>query len=331
MNKKKILELLGSFRNKTVGVFGDLIADEYVYGNSSRVSREAPVLILKFRSRKIVPGGGGNSALNMATLGAKVVFFGYADNSPVAEELLNSMEKSGIDTKNIIRTDEYLTPTKTRILAGGPHSSKQQVIRIDNEKKVKISAGLENKLIKNLEKFIKHLDAIVISDYALGTVSNNVIKKLQDYNKGHGILISVDSRYDLARFRNISLATPNEWELREIFGKNIRTQRDIIKYGMMLKEKLRAKNLIITQGSSGMTVFDEEINKIPIVGSDEVADVTGCGDTVIAAATLALSTGLPLLIAGKLANHAGGIAVNKRGTAPVYLSELKKSVNLFWE
>ena len=331
MDKKKVLNILEQFKDKQVGVIGDLIIDEYIFGSSSRVSREASVLILKFNNRKIVPGGGGNSAANIAALGAKVSYFGYADKNNTTEELLSVLEKSGVNTENVIRTDEYLTPVKTRILAGGSHTTKQQVIRIDKEKKVKISEKLESVLYKNIKRSIERLDALILSDYGLGTVTRNLMKKLQNLNTDYRKILTVDSRYDLIDYRDITLATPNEWELREIFGKSIRTQKEVIKYGLNLKEKIRAEHLIVTQGSSGMTIFDEEIHKVPIVGSDEVADVTGCGDTVIAAATLALTCGVSLLKAGKIANHAGGIAVTKRGTAPVYLTELKKSIQLFWE
>lgn len=331
MDKKNVLNIIDRFKNKNVGVIGDLIIDEYIFGSSSRVSREAPVLILKFNNKKIVPGGGGNSAANLAALGANVSFFGYVDKDREAEELLNILEKDGISTNTIIRTDDYLTPVKTRILAGGSHTTKQQVIRIDKEKKIKISGKLESAFYKNIEKSFDRLDALIVSDYGLGTITRGLMKKLLNLNSRYKKILAVDSRYDLVTYRDITLATPNEWELREIFGKSIRTQKEVIKYGLKLKEKIRAEHLIVTQGSSGMTVFDEEIHKIPTVGSDEVADVTGCGDTVIAAATLALTCGISLLTAGKIANHAGGIAVTKRGTAPVSLTELRKSVQLFWE
>jgi len=331
MKKSDVIQSIEGFRELKIGVLGDLIVDEYIFGSSSRVSREAPVLILKFSNRKIVPGGGGNCASNLSAMGANVLYFGIADENSYSDETIKIMEDSGIRTKYIIRDDSFITPLKTRILAGGAHTSKQQVLRLDKEKKNQPVKKLQDKLYESIKSEISKFDGIIISDYGLGTVTKNLAKKVIDLCNDYGKIITVDSRYDLMNFRNITLTTPNEWEVREIYRKDIKTNEEIVKYGWDLKKRVASTYLIITQGSSGMMVFGEEAHKIDVVGSDEVADVTGCGDTVIAASTLAISKGLSLLTAGRIANYAAGIAVNKRGTAAVSSSELIKSIQLYWK
>ena len=310
------------FSSIRVAVMGDFIADEFIYGATSRISREAPVLVLDFTGREIVPGGGGNAAMNAAALGGNVRAIGALGADEAGQELRRAMGKHGIDTELLWADPERVTPTKTRIMAGGRNTKRQQVIRVDHEKKLDLSESLESRMVREIERMADDgLDALLISDYGLGVVTNGVkdaIRKLSTK-----LIITVDSRYAGDSFLGVTAITPNEEEVEGMLGYWPDEER-LDEAGATLLEKTGARAVLITRGDKGMSLFEGNVPRadIPIHGSDQVLDVTGAGDTVIAAFTLSLAAGAWMREAAEIANRAAGLVVMKAGTTVVEPHEL---------
>jgi rfaE bifunctional protein kinase chain/domain len=312
------------FSRMTVLVLGDLIADEYVYGKPARISREAPVVILRFQSREIRLGGAANASHNVHALGARVIPVGVLGIDPAGEEVLDRFRAVGITPEGVVRTSRRLTPVKTRIMAGGYHSTRQQVVRVDREPEGPLDGQAEEALAHRLASWDPRVDAILISDYGYGTVSPALWTEAQAIGKRTGAIVTVDSRYELLRFRGLTVATPNEPEVEQLTGAVLEDDPSVEKAGRVLVERLDCRYLLITRGSRGMALLEREGPTIflPIHGSNEIADVTGAGDTVISTFTLALASGSLPLEAAWLANVAGGAVVMKRGTTPIARAEL---------
>ena len=336
----RLIELIDGFDGLRVAVFGDLIVDEFIYGEIARVSREAPVLILNYNATEIVPGGAGNAAANVAALGGSPVVAGVVGRDEQGRRLLETL-KHRADLGAVVRPAGQLTPTKTRILAGGIHSAKQQVVRIDRVTTPVMSAADLKAIESRLLKAVKRCDAMLVSDYGTGLVTPRIVaaarKKMRPPSPRHsraarhgeGGPLLVDSRYALAKFRGITTCTPNESEVEQLFGIRIgENTRVLERAGRELLRQTRAQAVLVTRGSRGMALFerDRPTIHIPIHGSDQIADVTGAGDTVIATMTLALAAGAAFEEAAHLANYAGGIVVMKRGTATVSADELRAAV-----
>ena len=310
------------FSSIRVAVLGDFIADEFIYGATSRISREAPVLVLDFTGREIVPGGGGNAAMNAAALGGNVRAIGALGADEAGQELRRAMGKHGIDTDLLWADSERVTPTKTRIMAGGRNTKRQQVIRVDHEKKLDLSESLESRMVREIERMADDgLDALLISDYGLGVVTKGVkdaIRKLSTE-----LIITVDSRYAGDSFFGVTAITPNEEEVEGMLGYWPDEER-LDEAGATLLEKTGARAVLITRGDKGMSLFEGNVPRadIPIHGSDQVLDVTGAGDTVIAAFTLSLAAGASMREAAEIANRAAGLVVMKAGTTVVEPHEL---------
>ncbi|MBI4589761.1 MAG: bifunctional hydroxymethylpyrimidine kinase/phosphomethylpyrimidine kinase [Candidatus Rokubacteria bacterium] len=313
-----------AFRGKTILVVGDLIADEYIYGKPSRISREAPVLILRFSSREVRLGGAGNASHNIHTLGARVVPVGVLGSDPAGDEVLTLCRSVGISSEGIVRTGERPTAVKTRIMAGGYQSTRQQVVRVDREPPPGLDPETEQILIERVGAFGPAADAVLFSDYGYGLLTPGLVEQVMAGVRGRGGLVTADSRYDLLRFRGVTAATPNEPELEEMVGGPLDDEPAVEKAGRQLLERLDCRYLLVTRGSRGMALFEREgpATFLPIHGSNEIADVTGAGDTVISTFTLALAGGSPPIEAAWLANVAGGVVVMKRGTAPIGRAEL---------
>lgn len=327
----RLLELIDRFPRVRVAVFGDLIVDEFIYGEIARVSREAPVLILNYDSTEIVPGGAGNAAANVAALGGRAVAIGVAGHDEPGRRVLDALTRAAADTRAVVRARGYVTPTKTRILAGGTHSAKQQVVRIDRA--AGTAAGPRDLLAveSRLLAAAAGCDALLVSDYGSGLVTPARVAaaraRLRTRRGAPPMLI--DSRYALLRFRGMTACTPNEAEVEHLFGVRIGENRRVLeRCGRALLERTRARAALVTRGSRGMALFEpgRPTVHIPIFGSDQIADVTGAGDTVIATMTLALAAGATFDEAARLANYAGGIVVMKRGTATVSAGELRRAV-----
>jgi rfaE bifunctional protein kinase chain/domain len=323
----RLLKVIDAFAGKRVAVVGDLIADEFIYGRADRVSREAPVLILNYDTTEIIPGGAGNAARNVASLGGKARVVGLAGRDEAGDRMVTALGRT-VDARPVLRPRKYRTPTKTRILAGGIHSAKQQVVRIDRGSGQSADPELRRAIEARALTAIANADALLMSDYGAGLVTPRVAAHLQKA-LGRRRPSLVDSRYSLPRYQGMTACTPNESEVEQVLGVRIGDDvRVLERAGRELLSKTRARAVLVTRGSRGMALFepDKPTAHIGIFGSDEIADVTGAGDTVIATMTLAVAAGATFGEAARLANYAGGIVVMKRGTATVTANELREAV-----
>jgi rfaE bifunctional protein kinase chain/domain len=327
----RLLKLVNGFHGRRVAVIGDVIADEFIYGRVARVSREAPVLILQYDSTQILPGGAGNAANNVAALGALAQIIGLAGNDDPGKRLRASLDH--VDTRTLMSPPEYSTPVKTRILAGGVHTAKQQIVRIDRVVSSTYSDKTREGILRASLEAAGQCDAILMSDYGTGLVTpelaSAVSKKLEVRTRRRPVPILIDSRYDLLKYRGLTACTPNESEVEQILSTRIGDNLDALEQaGRERRTKTNMSAALITRGSRGMAVFEpsKPTVHVPIYGSDEVADVTGAGDTVIATMTLAIAAGGSFYEAAMLANYAAGLVVMKRGTATVSSDELRGAI-----
>jgi D-glycero-beta-D-manno-heptose-7-phosphate kinase len=319
---KKIVE---TFPKVTVTVLGDMVADEFVFGEISRVSREAPVLILKHRERQVVPGGGANAVNNLAALGVNVLPVGIVGDDEPGRALLKHFRHKRIAVSGVLKDKTYTTVTKTRILAGMTHTARQQIVRIDREPVETPNHHLTRELYLAARNYAKASDALLVSDYGYGAATPALVAALREKAKLRSMPIILDSRYRILQYAGVTAATPNEPEVEEALGVRIgQDWTKLISAGEQLMERMNLQSLVITRGRDGMVAFDRKDKPvdIPIVGSDQVTDVTGAGDTVIATFSAALAAGATTEEAAQLANYAGGIVVMKRGTATVSCEEL---------
>jgi len=327
--RDRLLALVDELARVRVLSVVDLVADEYVYGQISRVSREDPVLILDYDDTRVVPGGGANAVNNIAALGGRPMVVGMVGKDPAGRELLAALRKAKADVTGVRRDPDYRTPTKTRILAGSMHSAKQQVVRIDRKTRVRPSREIEKHLDRRIKEFLPKADVVMVSDYDYGfitaTLGNSLARRAAALRKP----AVVDSRYSILSYSGFTTATPNEPEVEAALGVTIGHDRDTLeRSGRKLLKKLRAEALLMTRGKDGMALFEPRrtTRHIPIVGTDAIADVTGAGDTVISVYALALGAGASFYEAARLANYAGGLVVMKRGTATVSQAELRDAV-----
>jgi rfaE bifunctional protein kinase chain/domain len=319
---KKIVE---SFPNVTVTVIGDLVADEFIFGEISRVSREAPVLILKHRERSIVPGGGANAIYNLADLGVNVLPVGVVGDDEAGRLLIKAFRHKHIPVTGVLKDKGFTTVTKTRILAGMTHSARQQVVRLDREPAAEPSQHLKRELVLAARQYAKASDAVLVSDYGYGTASPGILAAIRTKGALDRVPVTLDSRFRLLQFSGVTAATPNEPEIEDALGVKIgQNWQRLVTAAEQIMEQMKLQALVITRGRDGMVAFNKRHKPvdIPIHGSDQVADVTGAGDTVIATFTAAVAAGASTEDAAHLANYAGGIVVMKRGTATVSRQEL---------
>lgn len=319
--------LIDGFAARTVLVVGDLILDEYLIGRPTRVSREAPVVVLGFAGREARLGGAANAAHNVVALGARALPVGVVGDDAGAAELRQLFGRAGITTAGLVEEAGRVTPTKTRVMAGVYPATRQQVARIDREPAGEPGPASERALRERLRALGDRADAILISDYGYGTVSPGLFAEVRALAARTGALVTADSRHDLTRFAGVSAATPNEAELAELAGEPVDDERAVDKAGRQLLERLEAGLLLVTRGSRGLALLEREgaTTFIPVSGSDQIADVVGAGDTVIGTFTVALAAGAAPLAAATLANLAGGLVVMKRGTATVSADELRRA------
>ena len=323
---------MDAFSGRRVAVVGDLIADEFIYGRVARVSREAPVLILQYDSTEILPGGAGNAANNVAALGARTHLIAITGNDEPGQRLHACLRH--IDTTGLLQPNGYCTPVKTRILAGGVHTAKQQIVRIDRVVSTAYDQRSRAAFARAALKAAGECDAVLMSDYGTGLITPELAEALSAKVAGRGrrrrVPILLDSRYDLLRYRGLTACTPNESEVEHILGIKIGDSVEALeRAGRELLKRTHMRAVLITRGSRGMALFEPNrpTVHVPIFGSDEVADVTGAGDTVIATLTLAIAAGASFYEAARLANYAGGLVVMKRGTATVSADELRGAID----
>jgi len=311
------------FSNAAIVIVGDLVADQFLHGTISRVSREAPVFILRHDSTATIPGAAANAAANVASLGGQPVLIGIIGADINGEKLSSALSSRGVDCRYVVRDAVFTTTTKVRVLAGQHYAGRQQVIRIDYENQAEISQSVREQLRQNFAAAVAGADAIILSDYSYGAIFADLIADALDRSRHFRIPLIVDSRYSLRDFAGATTATPNREEVEQILGKGF-TMDACGK----LRESLAFRSLLLTDGNRGMTLFEEgrPPYTIDAVGSPEPVDVTGAGDTVIAAYALGLAAGMEFAEAATVANHAGGIVVMKKGTACVTIGELTESL-----
>jgi D-glycero-beta-D-manno-heptose-7-phosphate kinase len=328
---ERLRKIIEAFPKVTITVLGDLVADEFVYGEISRVSREAPVLILKHRERTVIPGGGANAVNNLADLGVNVLPVGAIGDDEPGRLLLKFFRHKRIPISGVLKDKTYTTVTKTRILAGTTHNTRQQVVRIDREPENVPNRHLTRELYLAAREYLRASDALLVSDYGYGSASPAIVNTLRQSGRRRAVNVPLilDSRYRLLEYAGATAATPNEPEVEAALGTRIgQDWEKVIQAGQRVMEQMQLQSLLITRGRDGMAAFDQRLAPvdIPIFGSDQVADVTGAGDTVIAAFSAALAAGASTEEAAQLANYAGGIVVMKRGTATVSREELLRAL-----
>ena len=326
----RLLDIVAAFPRQTICVLGDFVLDEFVSGEISRVSREAPVLILRHRRSEAYPGGAANAVNNLADLGTRVIPVGAVGDDEGGRKLLDFFRRKRVDVSGILRSREWVTTTKTRYLAGWTHTTEQQVLRVDREPGAAMPEKIERVIERKARRPASRADAVLVSDYGFGAAPPSLVRKLD------AKLLTLDSRYRLLEFQGagVTAATPNEAELEAAYHSLVGASlAKLEQMGERARRDLRLKALVVTRGKDGLSLFERASGTtrntrrsprhIPIHGSDTPVDVTGAGDTVIAVFTLALAAGASYLEAAHLANYAGGIVVMKPRTATVTRTELE--------
>jgi rfaE bifunctional protein kinase chain/domain len=294
----RLRAVIRSFRGRRVLVLADLVADEFVYGRVQRISREAPVLILEHEGTAIRPGGGANAVHNIKSLGGSPLPFGVLGRDDHGRCLEALFRASGISTRGVVVDGDYRTPVKSRILGGGTHSTKQQIVRIDRTAPLKARSAARTRVARGLRALRGRIHGVLVSDYGLGLLTPGLVRAAIAFARQRRVPVTVDSRHGLLAFRGMTAVTPNEPEVEAALGVKIGHDRGRLEAaGRTLLRKLGATSVLITRGSDGMALFERgrPVVHIPIHGSDQVADVTGAGDTVIATFTLALAAGALIL------------------------------------
>lgn len=325
-----LADIVAQFSSKTIVVLGDFVADEFQFGDISRVSREAPVLILRHSHTHMVPGGGANAANNFAALGARVLPVTAVGDDAAGGRLREYFQAMGMDVSGIFVARDWTTPTKTRYLAGWAHTAGQQVLRVDREPSTALPERIRAKLHATLASKLKKADALAVSDYGFGVATPELVRQARVQRKSK-FTITLDARHGLHAYAKsqITSATPNEAEVEALhhtaIGANV---AELQRCAQLTQEAMHLESLLVTRGRDGMALFESagRVTHIPIHGAAQAVDVTGAGDTVLAAYTLALACGAPPLEAAHLANIAGGLVVMKRGTATISQKELLDAI-----
>jgi rfaE bifunctional protein kinase chain/domain len=311
-------------------VVGDLVIDEMIYGASHRLSREAPVMILRHQRDEIILGAAGNAAHNVARLDARrAAVVGVAGKDYYCSLLLDALQRDGIDACGLIQDPNRPTSTKTRISGVANHSVTQQVVRIDRESNEPLSAEIENQVLETLSRLAPEFDAMLLSDYALGVFTPAIIGHCRALCQKHSLLMAVDSQQDLRLFQGATILTPNQPEAEKQLGYALDTPEAVHRGGVELLRQTNGKSVLITRGEFGMSLFEAQDGAlprqtdIPVFNHSSVFDVTGAGDTVVATLTLALAAGASAVEAAMLGNLAASIVVRRFGAATTTPTELQ--------
>jgi D-glycero-beta-D-manno-heptose-7-phosphate kinase len=326
--RRRLLGVLERFAGKRVLVVGDMVADEYVVGTPARISREAPVLILERTREFTVPGGATNPGVNARTLGAEVYLAGVIGDDVEGERLSDALEKFGVHQDGLVREAGRPTSTKTRILAGSPQLVQQQIVRVDRVDRSALGADCERAIVDYITEVAPSMDAILISDYEIGVVTQAIITCCLAAAREHGKVVVVDSHVGLARFQGATALTPNEPEAAASLGMRITDQAGLEEAGTRLLEATNSQGVLITRGSEGMCLFERERApfSIPVANLTEVRDTTGAGDTVAATFTLGLVAGAGMPEAAVLADIAAGQVVRRLGCATTTPQEMRQAI-----
>lgn len=324
----KLLTQLEQVQGRRVLIVGDIVADQFVYGHAGRVSREAPVLVLEHEREKMVLGGAANAAHNVKALGGVPLLVGIVGDDDPGSQVLSYMESQGIDTQFILRSSKRPTTTKLRIVASGLHTTYQQMLRIDRGNRAPLDADEEKQLLDELDRAAGKCQVMIASDYGYGVFSESVITRVSAIGQSEWCKVLVDSRQRMLQFQGAYLLTPNEPEASAACHMDIRSDDDVAQAAGRVAHGANAQAVVVTRGKHGMYLLDSDGkgHYLPIYGTDEIADVTGAGDTVIAAFALAAAAGVDLPEAARLATVAAGLAVLKQGTATVTPAEIKTAL-----
>jgi D-glycero-beta-D-manno-heptose-7-phosphate kinase len=327
----RLIELVGAFAGRPVVMLVDLVADRFITGVPKRISREAPVLILRYEGESLAPGGGANAAANVRSLGGRPLPYGCVGDDADGRDLLDALAARGIPIDGVVTLPGWRTPTKTRILAGFQSSNKQQVVRFDREPLAPLAAEDRIRILRHVADGVAAAaeppGVAILSDYGYGAVGPELVAPVRAA-LGPEALLLADSRFHLGEYRGLDGATPNEEEAEALVGERLDgATEELESAGQALRSRLDCRFLLVTRGSQGMSLFEPTGGAhVPVHGSAQVADVTGAGDTVIGTFALALAAGATPLEATLLANFAGGVVVMKMGTATLESDELVAAI-----
>jgi rfaE bifunctional protein kinase chain/domain len=327
VTRRRLLSLVPLLSGRRIVVAGDFVLDRFVYGHPRRVSREAPVVILRFSHEDLLPGGAGNAAANVRSLGGEPLAVGIVGADEDGRALRRALRERGIEDRGLVEEDGYRTPAKTRILGGAPSANKQQIVRYDVETEPAASAA-SSRALQRAAEAARGAAGAMLSDYGYGAVGPEAVSALRGALPARAP-IAVDSRHMLRRYAGVDAATPNEEELEEVAGTRLLTDAALDRAAEALRSEMGCASLLVTRGSRGMALYSDDgaaPRRIPVHGTDQVADVTGAGDTVLAVFSLALAAGASPLEAALLADFAGGVVVMKMGTATVTAEELRDAI-----
>jgi D-glycero-beta-D-manno-heptose-7-phosphate kinase len=318
--------IIRQFSKARICVIGDMTADVFIYGKPYRLSREAPVIVVRYASEELVPGGAANTVNNLLDLGAQVYPVGLLGRDYFGEKLFSIIAGKCPNMDGMILEPGCHTIMKTRILAGDDNTTKQQVIRIDRDFETPLAGENERQILTYLKGILPSIDAVVVSDYGYGIFAKKVLAFIKQFARDK--IVVVDSRYHMQYFKGATIITPNQSEAEQITGLEIQDDATLHQAGGKLLQLIKCRAALITQGNKGMTLFEHNKKPlhIPVVGSDKISDVTGAGDTVVSLATLALVAGANFPTAARLANYAASVVVMKPGTATLSVGELKAAI-----
>ncbi|MEB3245703.1 MAG: bifunctional ADP-heptose synthase [Vampirovibrionales bacterium] len=317
------------FKPARFAVIGDVVIDEMIYGDTARLSREAPVVILKHTRTNVVLGGAGNAAHNLAKLGANTCVLSVCGDDYNATRLRAALARDGVNADNLVADASRPTPTKTRISGTANHSVTQQIVRIDAESHVPIETEIEQRLIDALTRLAPDLDAILLSDYGMGVITPRVIEACRRLSQQYNLIWTVDSQRALSPFAGATLVTPNQPEAEQNLGYALTTDEAVLHGGADLLQQVGCQHVLITLGQRGMALFSQHESAplmLPAFNKSDVFDVTGAGDTVIATVSLALASGYTPNQAVTLGNLAASLVVKQFGAATTTLQALNDAM-----
>lgn len=330
-DRNKLEEYIDKLSIPKVLIIGDMGIDEMVYGDTERISREAPVLILRHSHTKIILGQAANAAHNLATInGGKVSAIGLYGDDYYGPMLLEAFQKAGINTDYMVQDKSRTTTVKSRISGASFHSVTQQVVRIDRVDESALSQEIEDKIIENIKKAIPEHDAIILSDYNIGLLTDRIIQETVKTAKEYGKIVVADVQKNMTRYKGVYALTPNQPDSEKAVGYFIKDENSLSKAGEDILKMTDAKVLLLTRGGDGMAVFEHEKpthTDVPVFNKTDVFDVTGAGDTVVASFTLALAAGAEPKYAAIIGNIAASIVIRSFGCATTTIEELKNSLH----
>ncbi len=330
--KEEIIKKIEQIKNASVLIIGDFALDEMIYGKTERISREAPVLILEHYDTKKILGAASNAAHNVSRLNlGKAGAIGVYGDDYYGKELIKILNEKNINTDFMVQDPTRKTTTKTRISGSCNQSITQQIVRIDRQTKTTLDPKTEEKAIENIKKAIPNYDGIILSDYHLGFLTQKIIDCAIEEAKKHNKIIVADIQKDMLKYKGVDTITPNQPDSEKQVGFFINNDEDLKKAGEKLLKDLDLNRVLLTRGENGMALFEKDgdnvkFDKIPAFNKKEVFDVTGAGDTVVAAYTLALCSGLGAIDAMKIGNLAASIVIRFFGCHTVTIEDLKEEI-----